>query len=127
VSPCLDAAFRALKRDRSEDLRGLRLTALGFKVAVGGARPVAVAFAVDGEGVEHWLGARGATRGIELAYLELLSDLLARGLSSDAPLLVDAGGYPRLARRLEHALGPVVHAGVARELRGLEDGCGLAW
>jgi hypothetical protein len=53
-----------------------------------------------------------------------LSDLLGRGLSGGAaPLIVDADGCEGLARRLELALGPVVHAGGAREYGG----CGLAW
>jgi hypothetical protein len=123
MSPRLDAAFRAIKRDRGEDLRDLRLVALAFKVAVGGAHPIAVAHAVDDEGVEHWLGARSAIRGVEIAYLDLLSDLLARGLQGPRPLIVDAGGYSRVVRRLERALGPVIHAGVASECAG----CGLAW
>jgi hypothetical protein len=126
MSPRLDLAVRALERDRDrceQDLCALRLRALAFKVAVGGPRPIAVVYAVDEEGVEHWLAARSATRGVEAAYVELLSDLLLRGLQAERPPIVDAGGYPRFARRLEHALGPVVHVGSARECGG----AGLAW
>jgi len=122
VSPRLDLAFRAIKRDRTEDLRGLRFTALAFKVAVCGPLPIAVAYAIDHEGVEHWLGARSASRGVEPAYVDLLSDLMLRGLQAERPPIVDAGGYPRFARRLERALGSVVHVGPARECGG-----GLAW
>jgi hypothetical protein len=126
VSPRLDAAARVLQRDRSEDLRSFRVTALGFKVAVGGPRPIAVAYAVDAEGVEHWLAVRSATRGVELTYLDLLSDLLARGLRSSGTLIVDSDGSTRLGLRLERALGPVVYAGLASEWRA-SDGRGLAW
>jgi hypothetical protein len=123
VSPRLDAAFRAIKRDRAQDLKDLRFGALAFKVAVGGKEPIAVAYAIDDEGVEHWLAARSATRSVEAAYVGLLSDLLLRGLGSARPPIVDAGGYPRFARLLERALGPVVHAGSARECGGV----GMAW
>ncbi len=109
MSPRLDIALRAVTRPRADDLRGLRFTALGFKVAVMGPRPIAVAYAVDEDGVEHWLGARAATSGVERAYQELLSDLLRRGLRSTRSPLVDAGGYPRVARRVELGLGSVVH------------------
>jgi hypothetical protein len=126
MSPRLHLAFHAIKRDHGwteQDLSGLRLAALAFKVAVGGPSPIAVAYAVDDEGAQHWLAARSATRGVEATYVELLSDLLLRGLRAERPPIVDAGGYPRFARRLEHALGPVVHVGSARECGG----GGLAW
>jgi hypothetical protein len=126
MTPRLDAAFGALKRGQGgqeRDLRGLRVTALAFKLAVRGPRPIAVAYAVDEDGIEHWLAARSATRGVEITYLKLFSDLLVRGLQATRPLVVDADGCPRLAARLEHVLGPVVHAGVARAYGG----CGLAW
>jgi hypothetical protein len=125
MSPRLDAAARALERERgSDDLRGVRLTALAFKLAVRGPRPIAVAHAVDDDGAEHWLAVRAADGPREVAYVALLSDLLGRGLSGGAgPLIVDADGCEGLARRLELAMGPVVHAGVAREYGG----CGLAW
>jgi hypothetical protein len=123
MSPRLHFAARAIERDRGDDLRDLRVTALAFKVAVGGPRPIAVAHAVDEEGVEHWLGARSATGGVEAAYVALLSDLLLRGLRTEREPIVDAGGFPQFARRLEHALGPVVHVGSARECGG----GGLAW
>ena len=124
MSPRLDAAARALAPGRTEDLRGLRLTALAFKLVVEGPHPIAVVHAVDDEGAEHWLAVRSATGSLEVAYIALLSDLLRRGLSGGtAPLIVDADGCPGLARRLELALGPVVHAGLARGCGG----CGLAW
>lgn len=123
MSPCLDAAARAIERDRGDDLRGVRMVALAFKLAVAGPHPIAVAHAVDEEGAEHWLGLRAAEHGIEAAYVELLSELVQRGLTVTRPLIVDAGGYRGLARRLELALGPVVHAGIARECGG----GGLAW
>jgi hypothetical protein len=123
MSPRLDAACRAIERERTQDLRDLRVTALGFKVAVRGKEPIAVAYAVDDEGVEQWLGARSAARGVEAAYVALLSDLLLRGLEVARSPIVDAGGYPRFARLLERALGPVVHAGSVRECGG----GGMAW
>ena len=86
MSPRLDAAFRAIKRDRAQDLKDLRFSALAFKVAVGGKEPIAVAYAIDDEGVEHWLAARSATRSVEAAYMGLLSDLLLRGLGADRDL-----------------------------------------
>ncbi|MGO8997209.1 MAG: hypothetical protein ACLQVI_28165 [Polyangiaceae bacterium] len=123
MAPRLEIAFRAIKRDRREDLRGLRFTALAFKVAVRGPAPIAVAYAIDDEGIEHWLAARSASHGVEQAYVELLSDLLDRGLAAQRPPIVDAGGYPKFARRLEHALGAVLHVGAARECGS----AGLAW
>ena len=60
---------------------------------------------------------------MEAAYVQLLSDLMLRGLRAERPPIVDAGGYPRFARRLEHALGPVVHVGPVRGCGG----AGLAW
>jgi hypothetical protein len=126
MSPRLDAAARAIDRDHGEDLRGLRMVALAFKLAVGGPHPIAVVHAVDEEGAEHWLGLRSAERGIEIAYVELLSDLVQRGLTVTRPLIVDAGGYRGLARRLELALGPVVHVGSGAGI-GRECGGGLAW
>jgi hypothetical protein len=98
------------------------MAALAFKVAVGGPRPIAAAYALDDEGEEHWLAARSAECGVEAAYVDLLSNLLQRGLHADRAPIVDAGGFPRFARRLEHALGPVVHVGASR---GIEQG--IAW
>ncbi len=108
---------------RTRDLEGVRVAALGFKVAVGGPRPIAVAYALDAEGEERWLAARSADCGVEAAYVDLLSNLLLRGLAADRTLIVDAGGYPSVARRLEHALGPVVHVGASRGCGG----SGIAW
>lgn len=108
----------------SEDLRGVRLTALAFKLVVRGAHPIAVAHGVDDAGAEHWLAVRSATAGREVTYVALLTDLLRRGLSGGrAALIVDADGCEGLARRLELALGPVVHVGAGREYGGY----GLAW
>ncbi len=121
MSPRLDAAARAIERDRTDDLSDVRVAALAFKLAVRGPHPIAVAYAVDEEGAEQWLAVRSAARGIEAAYVEMLADLLRRGLKMTRPLIVDADGYGGLARRLELALGPVVHVG-PRECRG-----GLAW
>jgi hypothetical protein len=128
MTPRLDAAARAIERDRGEDLRDLadlRVAALAFKLAVGGPHPIAVAYAVDDEGVEHWLSVRATNGagGVEATYVLLLSDLLRRGLTVSKPLIVDSNGCLGLARRLELALGPVVHAGMARECGG----SGMAW
>jgi hypothetical protein len=123
MAPCLDAAVRAIEREpKEDDLRGVRMVALAFKLVVAGAHPIAVAHAVDEDGAEHWLGLRSAEGGVEAAYVALLSELLQRGLTVARPLIVDAGGYGGLARRLELALGLVVHAGNVRECGG-----GLAW
>jgi hypothetical protein len=126
--PRLDIAARALTHDWASDLSGVRLSALAFKLVVRGEHPIAVAHAVDDEGAEHWLAVRGVLGEREgereATYVALLWDLLTRGLSGgSAPLIVDTDGCDGLARRLELALGPVVHAGAARELGG----CGLAW
>lgn len=67
MSPRLEPAARAIQRDRTEDLCELRIIALAFKVAVRGAAPIVVAWAIDEEGVEHWLAVRSATSGVELA------------------------------------------------------------
>lgn len=113
MSPRLDIAARAILRGQPRDLRELRFTALAFKVAIGGPCPFAVAYAVDEDGVEQWLGVRRVTCSVELAYQELLSDLLLRGLHSRRSPLVDSGGFPGVARRLERALGSVVHTDAA--------------
>ena len=124
-TPRLDAALRALVSRDDADLCSLRIAALAFKLVVRGAHPIAVAHAVDDEGAEHWLAIRAtdAAGSVELAYAALLSDLVQRGLVVTRPLIVDADGYPGLARRLELAFGPVVYAGAIRDLGG----CGLAW
>jgi hypothetical protein len=105
VSPCLDAAFQALGRTCTQDLRELHIIALAFTIAVGGPRPIAVAWALDEDGNEHWLAARHVRREIESAYLSLLSDLLLRGLRAPRPLIADPDGYPRLATWLQASLG----------------------
>jgi hypothetical protein len=117
------SAFERRPGAMSRDLRELRVAALAFSVAVGGPHPIAAVYALDEEGEQHWLAARSASCGVEAAYVDLLSHLLQRGLQTDRTLIVDAGGYPRFARRLEHALGSVLHVGGVRE-RG---GAGVAW
>jgi hypothetical protein len=121
----LSAAVRALAPDCGDDLRGLRVAALAFKLVVRGRYPLAVAHAVDDEGAEHWLAIRSASAvvGVEVAYGEILTDLLRRGLSTTRPLIVDADGCVELARKLELVFGPVLHAGRAREAGGH----GLVW
>jgi hypothetical protein len=109
VSPRLNLAFQALRRD--DDLKDFPLAALAFKVVVGGHRPLAVAHAVDDEGNEHWLGVRSAQHGAHVAYLQLFSDLRERGLVARGIVLVDTAGCRLLARRIEDAFGPVVHVG----------------
>jgi hypothetical protein len=126
--PSLEAAFRGLQPALRGDLRPIRVAALAFKLAVRGAHPIAVAHAVDDDGAEHWLAARavgpgGGAGATESAYLEILADLVRRGLAVTKPLIVDADGCAGLAARLELAFGPVVHAGSTRDLGGL----GLAW
>ena len=124
VGPRLEAAVRALEPHPGEDLRGLRVTALAFKLAVRGPHPFAVVHAVDQEGTEHWLAIRAAdARNVEAAYLELLGDIVRRGLTVARPLIVDVDRCAELGRRVELALGPVVHVGAARAYGG----CGLAW
>jgi hypothetical protein len=126
AGPCLDAAARALgapEGGEQEDLRGFRIAALAFKLVVRGAHPIAVAQAVDEEGVEHWLAVRAASARREVAYTELLADLVRRGLRVTRPLIVDVDGWTGLAQRLELALDPVPLAGAAREMGG----GGLAW
>jgi hypothetical protein len=77
-----------------------------------------VAWALDEDGVKHWLAVRSAEAGVEAAYLTLLSDLLRRGLRATGPLLVDADGCARLAGRLHAALGEVVRADRVRATTG---------
>ncbi len=118
VTPCLHAAVHALQGSPIEDLRGLRIIALAFTLAVEGPHPIAVAWALDEDGVKHWLAVRSAEAGVEAAYLTLLSDLLRRGLRATGPLLVDADGCARLAGRLRAALGEVVCADQVRATTG---------
>jgi hypothetical protein len=105
VSPCLDAAFQALHPTCTQDLRELQIIALAFSIAVGGPHPIAVAWALDEDGAEHWLAARRVRRDVESAYLSLLSDLLLRGLHAPRPLIADPDGCPRLAAWLQVSLG----------------------
>lgn len=106
----LDAARRALDPIVSPDLRDFGVAALAFKVAIPGDIPVVAAHAVDEEGDEHWLAVRSAPHGVTAAYLQILAELLKRGLHVRCPVLVDADGCAPLARSIDRALGPVVHA-----------------
>jgi hypothetical protein len=114
VTVRLGAARRALDPAIKGDLRDLRVAALAFKVVVSGDHPIVVAHAVDDEGDEHWLAVRGAPQGRTAAYLKIFSQLLRRGLRARGPMLVDADGCTELARSIDRALGPVVHAGRPR-------------
>ncbi len=110
MPPSLHAAVHALDGSPIQDLRDLRIIALAFALAVEGEHPIAVAWALDEDGVKHWLAVRSAEAGVEAAYLALLADLLRRGLRATRPLLVDADGCARLAGRLRAALRGVVRA-----------------
>jgi hypothetical protein len=117
VSPCLDPAVAALLPGPSgdaADLRDLRIVALAFTLVVDGPHPIALARALDEDGVEHWLALRGADHGVEAAYLSMLSDLLRRGLTVARPVIVDADGCARLATRLQLSLGEIVRADAVR-------------
>jgi hypothetical protein len=89
------------------DLRKVRIAALAFRIVATPAAPVAIALALDEDGEEHCLAARVARHGAQAAYLRLFEDLLSRGLRASRRMLVDAGGSAWLARRIEHAFGPV--------------------
>jgi hypothetical protein len=87
----------------SGDLAGLEVAAVAFEgIADGSAVRV---WAIDADGAVRTLAERAGRCGTRCVHVELLAELLARGLRSRGSLLVTADGCPRLVARLRAAFG----------------------
>jgi hypothetical protein len=91
------------------DLAALDMAALGFEgtVAAGGGILVR-ACAIDVEGDLRELASRSGTcgaRSLQCVHVEILGELLTRGLRARRPILAAADGCPTLVARLRAAFG----------------------
>jgi hypothetical protein len=91
------------------DLAPLDMAALAFESTVGtGEGPVVRACAVDVEGELRELALRAGTcnaRSLQCVHVEILGELLTRGLRARRPVLVAADRCPTLVARLRAAFG----------------------
>jgi hypothetical protein len=87
--------------DRSGDLASSEIAALAFE-RVGDGAAIRV-WALDVEGEVRELARRPWQCGVRCIHVEILGELLARGLRSRGSILVAADGCTRLVERLQAA------------------------
>ncbi len=87
----------------SGDLAGLAVAALAFEGTADGT--ATRAWAIDADGAVRELARRPGRCGAHCVHVDILSELLARGLRADGSVLVRVDGCPRLLARLRAAFG----------------------
>jgi hypothetical protein len=94
---------RAEEEPAGGDLAGLELAALAFERTAD--RAAVRAYAIDSGGALRELAVRSGPCGVHCPHVEILSELLTRGLRVQRPFLVSADRCHRVVARLRAAFG----------------------